>query len=181
MGRWERTHAAVRAAALELFTAQGYDATTVAQVARRAGVSEMTLFRHFATKEALLLDDPFDPLIAAAVRSRPSDEPPLRAVLEGIRHALDALDPADGEGLRARLRVAAEAKTLHGALERNSSATTAAIVAALVDRGAPLDAARVVAAAVIGGLSAALLDWSRTDDDDLRDVVRRALDALLGG
>ncbi|KPC86144.1 TetR family transcriptional regulator, partial [Streptomyces sp. NRRL WC-3753] len=39
-----------------MFAAQGYDATTTAAVAERAGVSEMTLFRHFATKEALLLE-----------------------------------------------------------------------------------------------------------------------------
>ncbi len=181
MGRWERTHEAVRTAALELFSAQGYDATTTAQVAGRAGVSEMTLFRHFATKEALLLDDPFDPLIAEAVRARPADESPMRAVVEAVRGALTALDPATVTELRTRLWIVAGAETLDGALERNSRATTTAIADALLDRGAEPGAARVVASAVIGGLSTALLDWVRRDEGDLTGAIISALDALAGG
>ncbi|HNP15627.1 MAG TPA: helix-turn-helix domain-containing protein, partial [Terrimesophilobacter sp.] len=59
MSRWDRTHDALLQAALELFEEHGFDATGTVQIARRAGVSEMTLFRHFPSKEALLLADPF--------------------------------------------------------------------------------------------------------------------------
>jgi AcrR family transcriptional regulator len=47
---------------LELFLRDGYDATTVAAIARAAGVSHMTFFRHFPTKESVVLDDPYDPV-----------------------------------------------------------------------------------------------------------------------
>ncbi len=106
MGRWDRTHEALRQAALELFSEQGYEATGAAQVAAHAGVSEMTLFRCFPTKEALLDDDPFDPMIAEAVRSRLSNEPTMRAVAEGIR---DALGRACPETQAALGRLAARA------------------------------------------------------------------------
>src|SRR6478735_6559436 len=91
MGRKERTREALLEAALELFAQQGYEATTTAAIARRAGVSEMTLFRHFVTKDALLVDDPYDPLIGVAVTARPADERPLTAAVRGIRDAWGAI------------------------------------------------------------------------------------------
>src|SRR5690625_7233016 len=96
MSRWERTHAALRTAALELFLAHGYDATSTARIAEHAGVSEMTLFRHFPAKDALLLDDPFDPLMAEAVRGRPPGEPPLRALAGGLERTWREVERGDG-------------------------------------------------------------------------------------
>ena len=64
--KWDRTHTHIQLVALELFTHQGYSATTTAQIAAVAEVSQMTLFRHFPTKESLILQDPFDPAIAEA-------------------------------------------------------------------------------------------------------------------
>ena len=65
--RADRTRVALQRCALELFLRDGYDATTVAAIARAAGVSHMTFFRHFPTKESVLLDDAYDPIIAAQV------------------------------------------------------------------------------------------------------------------
>lgn len=167
-------------AALELFEEQGYDATTVAQIARRAGVSEMSLFRHFTTKDALLLDDPFDPLIGEAVVARPADEAPMRAVVESVRQTLAGLSDEVVPALRQRLRIVAEAPGLAGALERNSAATAVVIADSLVSRGVERDAARVVAAAVIAGLSAALLEWAGQDGRRLDEALNEALDVLGG-
>ncbi|MFC7471582.1 helix-turn-helix domain-containing protein [Actinomadura keratinilytica] len=107
MSRYARTHETLRTAALEMFAAQGYDATTTAAVAERAGVSEMTLFRHFATKEALLLEDAFDPAVAAAVRARPPQEHPMRAAAEGIRTVWRQLPEDQLESVRERIRIIA--------------------------------------------------------------------------
>ena len=52
-----RTRSAIRFAALELVTKQGYHATTVAQIAEAAGVSHTTLFRYFESKEQVLISD----------------------------------------------------------------------------------------------------------------------------
>ena len=71
--RTERTRARLLAAALDLFARQGYDRTTVAEIAAAAGVTEMTFYRHFGSKDQLLLDDPYDPLIASAIGHQPAD------------------------------------------------------------------------------------------------------------
>jgi len=180
MSRWERTHAALRTAALELFLAHGYDATPTARIAEPAGVSEMTLFRHFSAKDALLLEDPFDPLLAEAVRGRPPGEPPLRAVAGGIGESWREIDSGEVEELRAVLGIAVATPSLQGAIERNSARTTEALAGALIDRGTAEPDAHVAAAAVIAGLSRALLDWARVPGADLDAAVRGAL-RVLGG
>lgn len=180
MDRWHRTHETLRQAALELFTERGYEATGTAQVAARAGVSEMTLFRHFPSKEALLLADPFDPLIADAVKARPVDEAPMRALAEGIRQAWTTVDAGSIADLRRRLRIVAAATSLRGSIERNSAATITALVGALTNRGITTVAAQVAATAMISGLSVALLDWAQSDQADPGDALGRALDVLGG-
>src|SRR5690625_7563583 len=100
MSRWQSTHSALRDAALELFVTHGYSATSTVSIAERAGVSEMTLFRHFPTKEALLLADPFDPIMAEAVRDRPPDEPPLQALARVIGEAWRETSAAQPQALR---------------------------------------------------------------------------------
>ena len=112
--RWNRTHEALRQAAVKLFTERGYDATTTTEIAAHAGVSEMTLFRHFRTKESLLSADPFDPLMAEAVRGRPPGEPPMQALTEGIRRALAQLHEEDVEDLRMLLRIIASTPVTAG-------------------------------------------------------------------
>lgn len=180
MKRWDRTHEALRRAALELFAEQGYGATGTVQIAERAGVSEMTLFRHFASKEALLLADPFDPLMAEAVCTRPPQEPAMRALAEGIRQAWKQVDTEGARELRNLLRIVAQSPSLHGVIERNSEETVVALSDALRDRGVNEAKARVAATATIGGLSAALLDWARSEHAALDMVVASALDVLSG-
>lgn len=180
MSRWDRTHEALLQAALELFEEYGYDATGTAQIARHAGVSEMTLFRHFPSKEALLLTDPFDPLIADAVRARPNNEPPMRALAGGIRQTLGEIDPHTMDALRRRLAIVVEAGSLEGAFERNSTDTIAALVAALEDRGNASVDARIAATAMVSGLGVALAEWARHEHLSLPDALDSALDVLGG-
>lgn len=180
MERRNRTRASLREAALLLFAAQGYDQTTTAQVSKRAGVSEMTLFRHFASKEALLLEDPFDPVMADGVRGRPVTEKPMRAVCEGIREAWTTMAVSEMADLRWLLGVVSGTRSLRGAVERNSERTISALTVALEDRGVATGEARVAASAVIAGLSRALLDWYQDERSDLDARVNQALDVLGG-
>lgn len=181
MDRWTRTHEALQRAAAELFAERGYDRAATAQIAERAGVSEMTLFRHFATKEALVVSDPFDPLMAEAVRERPIDEPVMRALAEGIRRAWVEMDPEGVSVLRERLRIIAQTPTLRGAIERGSADTVTALMGVLVDRGVNEAQARVAATAVIAGLGAALVEWARSEQTPLDVALGAALDVLGGG
>lgn len=178
----ERTRAHIRACAIDLVVRQGFDATTVTQIAAAAQVSHMTVFRHFATKEDILLTDPYDPLIAAAVAAQPTDLAALTRVRRGITAALtqlEALDDADAEDLSARIAVIAGHPGLRAAMHESNRGTHEAVVAALLDGGTDLLEAEAVAGAVLGALSAALLAGVPAGESVGR-VVDAAL-AALGG
>ena len=179
--KMSRTRAALLRAALELFDERGYDATTAAAIAARAGVSEMTFFRHFASKDAVLVDDPYDPLIAEAVGRQAKDLPPLGAAVAGVREAWGAVSAPAGAEVRDRLRIVSRTPSLRGVLARNSGTTTDAIAGALRSRGVPQADAHIAAAATIGALNAALLEWADGDDPDLGSAIEAALRVLAWG
>lgn len=158
------TRTRLQSAALDLFSRQGFDATTVEQVAAAAGVSHMTFFRHFPAKEDVLLDDPYDPVIGDLVRAQPVDLPALERARRGLLAAWSALpEPADRE-TRARVRLVARHAGLRARAWENNRRTEAVVVEALLEAGAPALEAKVAAGACLGALMAALLDWGEADD-----------------
>jgi AcrR family transcriptional regulator len=172
----ERTRARLLEAALELFADQGYEATSVAQIAARAEVSEMTFFRYFPSKESVLVDDPYDPLIAAAVGQQPRNLAPLLRVVRGIRSAWHAVPPPESREVRDRLRIAANSPALRSTMIRNTAQTEAAIVSALDDVDPFV--ARVAASAALAALTTALLEWSLAEDGELGAAIDAALDVV---
>lgn len=175
----EQTRQRLAAVALDLFEAHGYAKTTTVQIAEAAGVSEMTLFRHFASKDRLLLEDPYDPVIAAAVAAQPWELPLVVRVTRGIRAAWRAIPEPAEHATRRRLRVAATTPGLAGAIRVNTQTTEAAIADALTDAGTDATRARIAAAAVLAALMESLTAWAAADDDTpLNDAVQRALDVL---
>lgn len=167
--RTQRTRALLQETATRLFTEQGYDATTVEQIARAAGVSHMTFFRHFPTKDAVVLDDGFDPAIAAAVAGTPPALAPLARVCAGFRAALARIDLPEQEQVRQRVRVAAGHPALRAGMHANTEATREAVVDVLTADGADAFAARVAASAVLAALTVALQEWCLVDDPPADD------------
>jgi AcrR family transcriptional regulator len=88
--RWEahkeETRRRLLASAHRLFAERGFQATSAADIAADAGVTERTLFRYFSSKAALVLDEAFAliPEMFEAVRNRPAEEPPYVAVCRGL-------------------------------------------------------------------------------------------------
>src|SRR6266540_3984051 len=68
-----RTRAAIREHAMRLFREQGFAETTVDQIAEAADVSPSTFFRYFPNKEAVILQDDYDPRIITAFRAQPPE------------------------------------------------------------------------------------------------------------
>jgi AcrR family transcriptional regulator len=165
---------------LDLIERQGYDRTTAAQIAAAAGVTEMTFFRHFPTKEQLVLEDPYDPFLASGIGEQPRELPPLHRAAAGIRAAWRSLPAPEQPEIRRRVRIAARTPSLRGAMWRSTGNTEAAIVARLVDDGAdPLDA-RVAASAVLAALVTGLYAWADGEVRTLGDAIERALDVVAG-
>lgn len=82
----QATRQALQDAAAHLFADQGYEHTTVRDIAAAAGVTERTFFRYFESKEDLVADQTLDwlPVVVAAIVHRPAGEPPLSAIREAL-------------------------------------------------------------------------------------------------
>jgi AcrR family transcriptional regulator len=179
VGKSAATRARLQKEALRLFADRGYDETTVADIAAAAGVTQMTFFRHFPAKELVIVDDPYDPAMAQAVAAQSPDLPVVERVRRGLLAAWEQLEDADEAEFRLRLQIGAGHHGLRARMRENNVRTEAAIAAALAERGVPAFQAVVATAAVIGALTAALLEWANDPDaGPMGDAVTAAL-ALL--
>src|SRR5260370_26373604 len=94
-----RTRASIREHALRLFREQGYDATTVDQIAEAAEVSPSTFFRYYPTKEDVVLEDDFDVLAIGSFREQPPDLSIVAAFRAAAKQALASLSDDDLAGI----------------------------------------------------------------------------------
>jgi AcrR family transcriptional regulator len=101
-----RTRAAIRQHALRLFREQGYEATTVEQIAAAAEVSPSTFFRYFPTKEDVVLQDDMDLLWAEAVRAQPAELTPIAALRGAMHDIIGGLTPETADQLRETTELA---------------------------------------------------------------------------
>jgi AcrR family transcriptional regulator len=174
----------IRASALRLFREQGYDATTVEQIAAAAGVSHMTFFRYFPTKEDVALSDSYDPLIASAIAQTPASWPliqRIRAVLvEGLRLVYDT----DRDTLLAQVKLIVSTPALRERMWAGQLATQQVILQALEAEHDPDDPhasfqARITVAACLAAASTAVLTWVENDGTpELPDLLEQAFDTL---
>jgi AcrR family transcriptional regulator len=101
----------MQAAALRLFETQGYDRTTVEQIAEAAETSTTTFYRYFPTKEDVVLDNDASPLFEATVAARAADEP-LTATIRAAMGAVVTAAEADRDLTLARMRLVAAVPAL---------------------------------------------------------------------
>jgi AcrR family transcriptional regulator len=169
MSRWAPdARGRLENAALELFSAQGYDETTVAQIAERAGLNRATFFRHFADKREILFgrEDELTPLLSDAIRSAAPDAD-VAACLGVALRAADARLTADQRPMVAqRRRIAEENLAVQERGLLKIARTTAAVAAALVDRGVDELTARLAAEMLILAFSVGLREWADASDAD---------------
>ncbi|MEO7348341.1 MAG: TetR/AcrR family transcriptional regulator [Terrimesophilobacter sp.] len=179
MTKKENTKAKLQAAGRRLIQEQGYEATTADQIAAECGVSTMTFFRHFPSKAMVVLDDPYDPMIASAIAAQPRSLPAIERVRRGLLAAWIALPEPDNHDQRSRVRIIAHTPELRAKAWENNTATRAAIVNVLVRDDVDRLSAEVAAGACLGALEAALLDWGTSSEGTLGERIATAL-GLLG-
>jgi AcrR family transcriptional regulator len=176
------TRERLRACALRLFTEQGYDATTVEQIAAAAGVSHMTFFRYFPAKEDVALSDSYDPLIAEALAQTPATWPlakRIRTVLvQGLRQVYDA----DRDALFAQNKLIISTPALRDRLWAQQIVTQQLILQALSAGQAdpnPSFQDRVTVAACLAAATTAILTWIENGGTpELPDLIEQAFDTL---
>jgi len=174
----DRTRARLEQAALDLFERQGFEQTTVAQIADAAGVAQMTFFRHFTTKSRVLFDDPYDPVLAAAVADQPSALDPLTRAARAVRVAWAQLPELDEAVVRRKVGIVAQTPSIASEMAGNNAATEELIADALAGDGVGFLSARVAAAATMAAVTAAMLEWAVHDDLTLGEALLVAMQTL---
>jgi AcrR family transcriptional regulator len=182
MARWEPgARERLVLAAVDLFTEQGYDATTVAQIAERAGVTKSTFFRHFPDKRELLVagQETLGRLLAEGITEAPAGATPLEAVAAGLERASSEMGPMNRElGPRLKAAVAASAE-LQERDALKSVSLAAAMKDALVARGVADPAAALAAELGVLAFKRGFAAWSESESKpDLAPYTRAALDEL---
>jgi AcrR family transcriptional regulator len=184
MGRWEPgARERLVIAAVDLFTEQGYDATTVAQIAERAGVTKSTFFRHFPDKRELLVagQETLSRLLAEGIAEAPDDASPLEAVAAGLVRASSAMGAVNREfAPRLKAAVAASAE-LQERDALKSVSLAAAMAGALVARGLSDPTAALAGELGVLAFKRGFAEWSegeRDAEDGLAGYALAALDEL---
>ncbi|MFR9795280.1 TetR/AcrR family transcriptional regulator [Streptomyces sp. MS06] len=180
-----KTRTAIRDATYALIEEQGYDATTVEQIADRAEVSPSTVFRYFPTKEDIVLTDEYDPILEAELRARPADEPWADSLRYVLRRGVGFGTGEEGEVTRLRSRLVSEVPAVRSRMMESISVTGRMLARAIAERtGHDPDGleVRVLAASLVGGLMEVMQYWAEHDHaDGLGDLVDRALDVMEHG
>ena len=113
MARWEpdARERLVRAA-LDLFAEQGYDDTTIVQIAERAGLTKSTFFRHFPDKREVLAagQDALCQLLSDGIAAAPRSATPLEMVAAALDAAAGAFIP-ERRDLVQKMQIAITAST----------------------------------------------------------------------
>ena len=168
MARWEAgARERLVVAAVDLFTEQGYDATTVAQIAERAGVTKSTFFRYFPDKRELLAagQETLSHLLVEGIAEAPQGASPLEAVAAGLERASSAMGPMNRElGPRLKAAVAASAE-LQERDTLKSVGLAAAMTNALQARGVPDPIAHLAGEMGVLAFKRGYSEWLEADHD----------------
>lgn len=185
MPRWKPdARERLTVAALDLFTEQGYDETTVAQIAEKAGLTRSTFFRHFGDKHEILTagQEMLSTLFAEGIAAAPASASPMDAVAAGLDRAAGAMTEFNRD-LGPRLHAATEAnEELRWRSAMKSVVIAAAISDALVARGVAIATAQVAAELGVLAFGAGYRAWSDpsrdADPEGLTPHTRAALTDL---
>ena len=180
MGRWEPdAQGRLRRAALELYAERGFEQTTVADIAERAGVTERTYFRYFADKREVLFDPSraLETTVLSAIDAAPAATPPLEAVAAAM--VATGAHLADRDYSRERASVIAANPSLQERELLKLSALSAGAAAALVRRGSSPVVASLAADAGVSIFRIGFERWvGTTGDETLGDCIADAFTEL---
>jgi AcrR family transcriptional regulator len=179
MGRWEpNARERLERAALALFTEHGYDATTVAQIADRAGLTKSTFFRHFADKREVLFggQDMLTGLFTDAIRTAPPAASTADCLAAALQAAAVAFTPDRHDLAPQRQAVIAAHSELQERELLKRARLASAMAEALCARGADDTTARLAAQVGVLAFSTAYARWAAPENQQpFTEIARGAL------
>jgi AcrR family transcriptional regulator len=182
MGRWApNARGRLVVAATELYRERGFERTTVAEIAARAGLTERTFFRYFTDKREVLFwgAAPLQELLVSEVEGAPASLAPIEAIVAALQAAAAAMFEERREYSRERQAVIAANTELQERELVKLATLASALAGALRRRGVDDPAANLAADAGIAVFKNAFEAW--TDDDGKRTLaehIRASADAM---
>ncbi|ACZ91175.1 TetR family transcriptional regulator [Streptosporangium roseum] len=180
-----KTRRTIQEHALRLFAEQGYEATTVEQIAEAAEISPSTFFRYFPAKEDAVLQDDYAPVLTAMLAAQPADLEPVPALRAAVRGAFERFPREEEPQILARTRLQLSHAALRAKTVDNMIGTIDMLAEGVARRrglDAPDALSLTTAGAVVGALLPALFGWARSDGARrLADVTDEALALLESG
>jgi AcrR family transcriptional regulator len=181
MSRWQSdARGRLEQAALQLFVERGFEQTTVAEIAKRAGLTERTFFRHFADKREVLFGGAgaLQELLVHTLASTPNSAAPIDAVAAALAAAGALLQERRDYARQRQIVIAANAELRERELIKLASLASA-LADALRRRGVRDPAASLTAEAGIAVFKVAFERWvNATNQRDLPHLIRESLDEL---
>ena len=181
MGRWKPdARGRLEQAALQLFTERGYDQTTTAEIAERAGLTERTFFRHFADKREVLFGgaSSLQEIFVSHVAAAPHGTGPIDAVAAGLDAVAELLQEIPERAVSRQAVIAANQELQERELIKLATLAAAA-AAALRARGVAEPAASLTAQAGIGVFKVAFERWvGEANRRKLAEVIHESLREL---
>jgi len=183
MGRWEpNARGRLAQAAFALYRERGFEQTTVAEIAERAGLTERTFFRHFADKREVLFAgaDALRELLVSTVADAPASLSPLDAAAAGLE-AAGAVLQEGRELARQRQAIITSSAELRERELIKLASLASSLAEALRRRGVEDPAASLTAEAGIAVFKVAFERWveaKATDEQDLPGLIRESLEKL---
>jgi AcrR family transcriptional regulator len=181
MGRWEPdARGRLERAAMELYGERGFEQTTVAEIAARAGLTERTFFRHFADKREVLFwgAAAFQELFVTTAARAPASAAPIEAVAAALA-AAGALLQERRDGARQRQAIIAANAELQERELIKMASLAAALAVTLRQRGVSDPAASLAAEAGVAVFRIAFERWvANPAQRDLPQIIQESLDEL---
>lgn len=180
----QKTKEAIQRAALRLFQKQGYDETTIEQIAAAVEISPSTFFNYFPTKDDVVLYDIYDPMTISMFLDSPKAESldvTIRRVMQGIGDVMER----DKEMIFARAKLFLEVPELRGRMQdelERSNVLFGTLLAQRTGRSPDDFELRVTVRVLTSAIYEAVLEWWRGNGrETLFSVASRALDVVGAG
>ncbi|WP_067467008.1 TetR family transcriptional regulator [Nocardia amamiensis] len=181
MGRWEpNARGRLELAALELYAERGFEQTTVAEIAKRAGLTERTFYRHFADKREVLFSGgtALQDVLVDTVARAPDSAAPIEATAAAVE-AVGAVLEERREFSRQRQAVIDANTELRERELIKLASLAAAVAGALRERGVAEPAAHLAAETGIAVFRVAVRRWhDEANAKELPRLVRESFDDL---
>ena len=180
----QKTRESIQREAMRLIALQGYDETTVEQIAAAADISPSTFFNYFPTKEDVVLYDAYDPVLASLLLERPADEP-LSVSFRRVLEEMGGMFERDRDIILARGRLWFQVPALRARIweeMEKAQVFMSGLIAQRSGRDADDFETRVAVAVMVTAAMEAMGEWLRRDGKgSFVALVNQALEMVEAG